>query len=208
MAVRYPSTTMAATDSKRVGAAPGQLTGLLRAWSEGDAGAAEKLLPIVYLELRRQAARQMRRERRGHTLRPTALVNEVYLRLNGAGVDWKNRAQFFGVAAQVMRRILVEHARRRGAAKRLGSRCRITLDEKVAIQQPRDIDVVALEEALQELAAVDPQKARMVELRFYGGLSLEETAEVTGVSASTVTREWRMARAWLFRRLSGRTSHH
>jgi RNA polymerase sigma factor (TIGR02999 family) len=192
---------MASPGSNRVGAAPGQLTALLRAWGEGDAAAADRLLPSVYAQLRRQAARQMRRERRGHTLRPTALVNEVYLRLNGAAVDWKSRAQFFGVAARVMRRILVEHARRRGAAKRLG---RVTLDETVAVRQLRDVDVVALEEALEELGSIDPQKARMVELRFYGGLSLEDTAAVTGVSASTVTREWRMARAWLFRRLTGR----
>jgi len=180
------------------------VTGLLQAWSEGDPEAAEKLIPLVYDELRRQATRHLRRERRNHTLRPTALVHEAYMRLVGQRqAVWKSRTQFFAVAAQMMRRVLVDHARRHRAAKRAGSLCRVTLDEGVASYEPRDLDLVALEDALTELAALDPGKARMVELRFFGGLNLEDAAEVLGVSAATVTREWRMARAWLYRRMQG-----
>jgi RNA polymerase sigma factor (TIGR02999 family) len=182
------------------------VTGLLRAWSQGDPGAAEKLVPLVYDDLRRRAARYLRRERREHTLRPTALVHETYLRLVGQDrVAWKSRAQFFGVAAQVMRRILVDHARERGAAKRAGGWCRVSLDEDIGAPA-RDFDLVELENALQELSALDPDKVRMVELRFFGGLTLDETAQVLRVSPSTLTREWRMTRAWLYRRLRrGRT---
>jgi RNA polymerase sigma factor (TIGR02999 family) len=181
--------------------ASADVTGLLRAWSRGDPEAQEKLVPLIYDELRQQARRHLRRERPDHTLRPTALVHEAYLRLVGqARITWKNRAQFFGVAAQVMRRILVDHARQRGAAKRAGGWYRVFLEEEPGAPA-RDHDLVALEEALQELSAQDPDKVRMVELRYFGGLSLEQTAEVLGVSASTVTREWRMTRAWLFRRL-------
>jgi RNA polymerase sigma factor (TIGR02999 family) len=177
------------------------VTGLLRAWSQGDPDAAEKLVPLVYADLKRRAARYLRGERREHTLRPTALVHETYLRLVGQDrVAWKSRAQFFGVAAQVMRRILVDHARERGAAKRAGGWCRVSLDEDIGAPS-RDLDLVELESALQELSALDPEKVRMVELRFFGGLNLEETAEVLRVSPSTVTREWRMTRAWLYRRL-------
>ena len=175
------------------------VTGLLRAWSRGDQDAAERLVPLVYDELRQQAGRFLRRERPDHTLRPTALVHEAYLRLVGQErITWKNRAQFFGVAAQLMRRILVDHARQRGAAKRAGDWCRVFLEEEPGAPA-RDIDLVALEEALQELSAQDPDKVRMVELRYFGGLSLEETAAALGISSSTVTREWRMARAWLRR---------
>jgi RNA polymerase sigma factor (TIGR02999 family) len=177
------------------------VTGLLRAWSQGDAGAAEKLVPLVYDELKRQAARYMRRERRDHTLRPTALVHEAYLRLVGQDrVAWKSRAQFFGVAAQVMRRVLVDHARQRGAAKRAGGWCRVSFDEDLGAPAP-DLDLVELEDALRELCALDPEKVRMVELRFFGGLGIDETAEMLEVSPSTVTREWRITRAWLYRRL-------
>jgi len=180
------------------------VTGLLRAWSHGEPGAAEKLVPLVYDELKRQAARYLRRERRDHTLRPTALVHEAYLRLFGQDrAAWKNRAQFFGVAAQVMRRILVDHARNRGAAKRAGGWRRVSLDDDMGAPA-RDLDLVELEDALVELATLDPDKVRMVELRFFGGLSLDETAEVLGVSPSTITREWRMTRAWLYRRLRRR----
>jgi RNA polymerase sigma factor (TIGR02999 family) len=185
--------------------APGQdITALLRAWSRGEQDAGDRLVPLVYDELRRQAARYLRRERRReHTLRPTALVHEAYVRLAGQRkADWKNRAQFFGVAANVMRRVLVDHARRHGAAKRAGSWCRVTLDEAVVAAAPPDLEILALERALQELETIDPGKARLVELRFYGGLDLEGTAAVLGVSVSTVTREWRLARAWLYRRLS------
>ncbi len=181
------------------------VTALLRAWSRGDADAGERLLPIVYGELRRQAARLLRRERRDHTLQPTALVHETYLRLvEQREADWKNRTQFFAVAAQAMRRILVDHARRHGARKRGGSWERIGLDEsRRAWPGQPDVDVLALEEALGELGALDPAKVRLVELRFFAGLNLEETAAVLGVSESTVSREWRLARAWLFRRLVG-----
>lgn len=181
------------------------VTALLRAWSRGDADAGERLLPIVYGELRRQAARLLRRERRDHTLQPTALVHETYLRLiEQHAADWKNRTQFFAVAATAMRRILVDHARRHGARKRGGSWDRISFDEtRRAWPGPPDVDILALEEALDELAVLDPAKVRMVELRFFAGLDLEETAAVLGVSESTVTRDWRLARAWLFRRLGG-----
>jgi RNA polymerase sigma factor (TIGR02999 family) len=182
------------------------VTGLLQAWGQGDRAAGERLIPLVYGELRRQAARRLRRERREHTLRPTDLVHEAYLRLAAQrDAVWHNRAQFYGVAAQVMRRVLVDHARRQGAAKREGSWCRVTLDERVAAAGARDLQVLALERALRELQTVDPAKARLVELRYFGGLSVEDAAEVMQVSASTVTREWRMAKAWLFRRLSGTT---
>jgi RNA polymerase sigma factor (TIGR02999 family) len=181
------------------------VTALLRAWSQGDAEAGERLLPIVYGELRRQAARLLRRERRDHTLQPTALVHETYLRLvEQKAADWRNRTQFFAVAARAMRRILVDHARRHGARKRGGSWDRITLDEsRRAWPGEPDVDVLALEDALGELATIDPAKVRLVELRFFAGLNLEETASVLGVSESTVSREWRLARAWLFRRLGG-----
>jgi RNA polymerase sigma factor (TIGR02999 family) len=168
-------------------------------------GGRRALLPIVYGELRRQAARLLRRERRDHTLQPTALVHETYLRLiEQRAADWKNRTQFFAVAATAMRRILVDHARRHGARKRGGSWDRISFDEtRRAWPGPPDVDILALEEALDELAVLDPAKVRMVELRFFAGLDLEETAAVLGVSESTVTRDWRLARAWLFRRLGG-----
>jgi RNA polymerase sigma factor (TIGR02999 family) len=181
------------------------VTALLRAWSQGDAEAGERLLPIVYGELRRQAARLLRRERRDHTLQPTALVHETYLRLvEQKAADWRNRTQFFAVAARAMRRILVDHARRHGARKRGGSWDRITLDEsRRAWPGEPSVDVLALEDALDELAVLDPDKVRLVELRFFAGLNLEETASVLGVSESTVSREWRLARAWLFRRLGG-----
>jgi len=184
------------------------VTALLRAWSQGDAEAGERLLPIVYGELRRQAARLLRRERRDHTLQPTALVHETYLRLvEQKAADWRNRTQFFAVAARAMRRILVDHARRHGARKRGGSWDRITLDEsRRAWPGEPDVDVLALEDALGELATIDPGKVRLVELRFFAGLNLEETASVLGVSESTVSREWRLTRAWLFRRLGGATA--
>jgi RNA polymerase sigma-70 factor, ECF subfamily len=177
------------------------VTALLRAWGQGDREAGERLMPFIYQELRRQAARSLRRERRDHTLPATAIVHETYLRLVGDGSPWVDRAHFFGVAARVMRQVLVDHARRRGAAKRGGSWSRVSV-EGMGVAPPAresELDVVVLDQALGELAALDPGKARVVELRFFGGLSLEETAETLGVSASTVTREWRMARAWLRR---------
>ena len=184
------------------GSSDEQLTELLRAWSGGSAQAAEKLLPLVYDQLRGLAARQLRAERSDHTLRPTALVHEVFLRLadqhEGA---LQNRVQFFALAAQAMRRILLDYARARHAAKRAGSRERVSLNEQPASDGGRDLDVIALNTALEELQAIDPEKVRLVELRFFAGLNVEEVAEVLKVSPSTVAREWRLAKAWLYRRL-------
>jgi RNA polymerase sigma factor (TIGR02999 family) len=183
------------------------LTQLLVAWGNGNAGAGEELLAAVYAELHAQAARAMRREAVDHTLQPTALVHEAYLRLiDQTRIQWKNRAQFFGVAAQLMRRILVDHARGRDAAKRGGGVAAITLEEvdAVAEQSAADaIDVLALHDAIERLAALDPDQARVVELRYFGGMSIEETAEVLDVSPATVKREWAVARAWLKRELDG-----
>ena len=179
------------------------ITQLLIDWSKGDSAALNKLTPLVYNELRRLAANYLRRERPNHTLQPTALVNEAYLKLvDQRNAKWQNRAQFFGVAAQLMRRILVDHARHHQAAKRGGSdqqRLSITSADKVA-KKP-EVDLLALHEALEELAVIDPQQSRVVELKFFGGLSIEETAEVLGIGHATVERDWKMARAWLRRRL-------
>lgn len=181
------------------------ITGLLRAWSAGDSEAGDKLIPLVYGELRRQAARYLSRERANHTLRPTALVNEAYLRLAGQHrVVWQDRAQFFAVAATVMRRLLVDHARQHGASKRGGCSCTVSLEdgERISVSGAPDLDIIALNEALVELSAVDPLRTRMIELRFFAGLTTEETAEALGVSATSVTRGWRLARAWLHHRLT------
>lgn len=179
------------------------ITQLLIDWSKGDQAALEKLMPLVYDELRRLASNYLRRERASHTLQPTALVNEAYLKLvDQRHAKWQNRAQFFGISAQLMRRILVDHARQHQAAKRGGSkqqRLSITSAERIA-KQP-EIDLLALNEALDELTIMDPQQAQIVELKFFGGLSIEETAEVLGVSHATVERDWKMARAWLRRQL-------
>jgi RNA polymerase sigma factor (TIGR02999 family) len=174
------------------------VTKLLLDWSEGDERALERLMPIVYADLHRQAARYLRRERVGHTLQTTALIHEAYLRLvNQRRVRWQNRAHFFAVAARLMRRILVDHARARGADKRGGSQVKVPLDEAIAAREERDVDLVALDEALTRLAALDERQERIVELRFFGGLSVEETAEVLSVSAATVKNDWGMAKAWL-----------
>lgn len=181
----------------------GEVTQWLIAGSAGDAQAFESLLPLVYEELHRQAVRFFRRERAGHTLQPTALVNEVYLRLiNQQEVSWQNRAQFFGIAAQMMRRILVSHARGREAQKRGGAAQHITLAEELASAPQRDVNLLALDDALTRLEMLDPDKSRMVELRFFSGLSVEETAEVMGVSPRTIDRQWQMAKAWLHREIS------
>jgi RNA polymerase sigma factor (TIGR02999 family) len=186
------------------------LTALLRAWSAGDPAAADTLIPVVYQELRRQAARYLARERRDHTLRPTALVNEAYLRLAGQRrVVWQDRAQFFAVAATVMRRLLVDYARQDGAFKRGRGIAVVSLEdgEQVSVLPAQDLDVLALNDALDELAAVDPMRARLIELRFFAGLTTEEAADTLGVSSATVTRSWRLARAWLHQRLtSGRAN--
>ncbi len=179
------------------------ITRWLLDWSEGDREALEKLLPQVYDELHRQAASYMRRERREHTLQPTALVHEAYLRLIDQGrVRWRNRAQFLGVAAQMMRRILVDHARARQLAKRGGGAPRVSLDEQLVAATGRHPHLVELDQALAALDAVDPRLARVVELRIFGGLTIEETAEVLSVSPGTVINCYRLARAWLYRELS------
>jgi RNA polymerase sigma factor (TIGR02999 family) len=178
------------------------VTALLRAWSDGDRAALEELVPIVYRELHRQAERYMRGQSPGHTLQATALVNEAYLRLvSRESVDWKNRAHFFGVAAKAMRSILVDHARARGASKRGGGADQVTLaaaDEAGG----QEVEVLELDEVLQQLAELDSRKAALVELRWFGGLSIEEAAEVLAVSSATAKREWRTARAWLRRELT------
>ena len=181
------------------------LTGLLRAWSDGDAAAADQLIPAVYEELRRQASRYLARERSDHTLQPTALVNEAYLRLaEQRRVRWQDRGQFFALAATVMRRLLVDHARQHGASKR-GASCTIAIGDGdvLAFAPSPDLDVLALNDALTELAEIDPMRMRLIELRFFGGLTTEEAAEALGVSTATVTRGWRLARAWLHARLTG-----
>lgn len=162
-------------------------------------------MPMVYGELHRLARRYLRRERSDHTLQSTALVHEAYLRLvDQKGVQWQNRAHFFAVAAQMIRRILVDHARTHNAEKRGGGACKLALDEAIAVPQRRDLNLVALDEAIDGLAAIDPQQGRIVELRFFGGLSIEETAEVLSISPATVKRDWAVAKAWLYRDLSGR----
>lgn len=175
------------------------VTALLQAWSEGDADAGRRLVPLVYGELRRRAAGYLRRERPGHTLQPTALVHETYLKLVGHPGPWRNRSQFFGVASNLMRRILVDHARRRRAAKR--DAIHVVLDEAVQPAAEHEVDLVRLDEALSALSALDARQGRVVELRYFGGLTLEEAAEVLGVSTATVKRDWTVARAWLFDRL-------
>jgi RNA polymerase sigma-70 factor (ECF subfamily) len=180
-----------------------EITRLLLAWQEGDQAALDRLIPLVHAELYRRAKRYMGRERRGHTLQTTALIHEVYLRLVDAQqVRWQNRAHFFAIAARLMRRILVDHARERRYQKRGGEARRVTLDEGLVVSPERDYDLVALDDALSALGEVDLRKSRVVELRFFGGLSVEETAEALEVSPETVRRDWRLARSWLLRRLS------
>jgi RNA polymerase sigma factor (TIGR02999 family) len=180
-----------------------RVTDLLQAWGGGDTAALDRLIPIVYEELRRQAERLLRTESPGHTLQTTALVHEAYLRLvDQHQAHWQNRSQFFGVAAQLMRRILVDHARARGAAKRGGSAVQVKLDETAIATSGSDVDLLALDYALTKLSQLDPLQARVVELRYFTGLGIEETAEALRVSPATVKREWAMARAWLKRELS------
>lgn len=179
-----------------------QVTQLLIRWSHGDKAACEKLFPLVYDELRRLARRFLAKERPDHTLQSTALVHEAYLRLMGRGsLHADNRLQFFAVAAQLMRRVLVDHARMRDAGKRGGKCLTITLSEAVALPKQRELDVMALDSALNELSRVDPQQAQIVEMRFFAGLSIEETSQALRVSPATVKRDWAMARAWLYREM-------
>jgi RNA polymerase sigma-70 factor, ECF subfamily len=180
----------------------GNVTLLLERWSGGDESALSELMPIVYGELRRLAGAYLRREGPGHTLQPTALVNEAYLKLvDQQRARWQNRAQFFGVAARLMRRILIDHARARRAAKRGGGPHSFHLSLDALAADAPEADLLAVHEALERLAAIDPQQGRIVELRFFGGLSIEETAEVLGVGHATVERDWKVARAWLRREL-------
>jgi len=178
------------------------VTQLLLEWSNGDQSALDKLVPVVDRELRRLAHHYMSRERAGHTLQTTALVNEAFVRLvNRKSVQWQNRAHFFGIAAQLMRTILVDHARSHACAKRGGGAGKLELDEALAVSQQKAAEVIALDDALNELALIDPQQSRIVELRFFGGLTVEEAAEVLHVSPATIKREWSSAKAWLYREL-------
>ncbi|HKR60729.1 MAG TPA: sigma-70 family RNA polymerase sigma factor [Pyrinomonadaceae bacterium] len=186
---------------------PQEVTQLLVAWGNGDRAARDELMPLVYDELRRLAHRYMGRERPDHTLQTSALVNEAFIRLiDQKDVRWQNRAHFFGIAAQMMRRILVDHARKRGFAKRGGDQHAVPLEEVMIVSPQRAAEVVALDDALNSLAELDPRKSQIIELRFFGGLSIEETAEVLGVSPGTVMRDWTFARAWLRREITGQRS--
>lgn len=179
------------------------VTRLLRDWGNGDQSAADQLMPLVYDELRRLAHRYIRREKPGHTLQTSALVNEAYVRLvDQSNIQWESRSHFFGIAACLMRRILVDQARRRNFAKRGGGTIRVSLNEGTAIAQEQSASVIALDDALKTLEQMDPRKSRIVELRFFGGMSIEETAEALKVSPGTVMREWTFARAWLRKEMS------
>ena len=182
-----------------------EITRLLHAWREGDEGALERLAPLVYGELRKMAHGYMRGERDGATFQATALVNEAYLRVVDAGtIDWQDRAHFFAVSAQMMRRILVDAARARGRAKRGGAAAKLSLDEIPDPASGRGDDLVAIDDALNELTKLDARKAKVIELRFFGGLSVEETAEVLKISPQSVMRDWRLSRSWLMRELTRR----
>ena len=182
---------------------PNEVTQLLVAWTNGDQAARDQLISVVYEELHRLARRYMRRESPGHTLQTSALVNEAFLRLvDQRNVRWQNRSHFFAIAAQMMRRILVDYARSRSYAKRGGGARALTLDEELIVSDERSDEVVAVHEALEELAKFDARKSQIVELRFFGGLSIDETAEVLGVSPGTVMSDWTMAKAWLRREIS------
>lgn len=180
------------------------ITHLLKEWSDGDRQALDELTPLVYDELRQQATRYLRKERPNHSLQATALINEAFLRLiDVKDVEWQNRAHFFAIAANLMRRILVDHARRRDAEKRGGSQIRLTLDETLALAEEPEVDLLAIDEALDRLAVIDQQQARVVELRFFSGLTVDETATALGISPKTVKRDWSVARAWLRREIGG-----
>jgi RNA polymerase sigma factor (TIGR02999 family) len=179
------------------------VTGLLKAWSRGDLEARNELVPLVYAELRRRAHAYLRGERAGHTLQPTALVHEAFMRLMGQDrIAWQNRAHFFALAAQMMRRILVDHARERQTARRPEAGIRVRLDDGIGAAQPRECEIIALDQVLDELSEIDPRQGGIVELRYFGGMSEQEVADVLSISRATVTREWRVARAWLYHRLT------
>lgn len=180
--------------------APSELTHLLLDWGKGDKDALDKLMPLVYDELRSLARRYLSRESAGHTLQTTALVNEAYLRLiDQSRVQWQNRAHFFAISAQMMRRILVDHARKQHYAKRGGGAVRLSLDDVAMLSKEKAAELVALDEALEKLAEMDSRRSRVVELRFFGGLNNEEIASVLGISANTVMRDWNLAKAWLYK---------
>jgi len=181
-----------------------EITHLLKAWREGQAGASDQLMPLVYDELHRLARSYMVRERPDHTLQATALVNEAYVRLVDASASFQDRAHFYGMCAQLMRRILVDWARSRGASKRGGEWRPMQLDEALVVSPETEIDLVGLDDALNALETLDPRKSRVVELRFFGGLSVEETAAILNVSAETVMRDWKLAKSWLRREVAGR----
>lgn len=180
------------------------ITEVLERWSNGEQSALDELVPLIYKELRRLAGNYIRRERHDHTLQPTALINEVFVRLiDQDDIKWQNRAHFFGIAARLMRRILVDHARNQQAAKRGGGQYSLSLSRADRIASQPSVDLLAVHLALQELEELDPQQSRVVELRFFGGLTIEETAEVMGLGHATVEREWKMARSWLRHELGG-----
>ena len=186
-------------------ASPHEVTKLLIDWSNGDQNALDRLTPLVYAELHRLAHFYMGRERPGHTLQTTALVNEAYLQVvEQKGLHWQNRAHSFGIAARLMRHILVDYARERNSAKRGGGARRLSLDDVAELSEEKASEVVSLDDALNTLAEVDPQQSRIVELRFFAGLTVEETAEVLGISPATVKRDWAMAKAWLYHEIGGR----
>jgi RNA polymerase sigma-70 factor, ECF subfamily len=199
VAPAQPPYTGHVPDTRAPRLSSGEVTRLIEAWRAGDEAARDQLIPVVYGELRRRAAGQLRREGREHTLRPTDLVHETYLRLVAQNPAWQNREHLFAVASRLMRRILVDHARRRAARKRGG--IRVTLVEDMARAPAVEPDLLDLEKALEELTALDERQASLVELRFYGGLRIEEAASVLGVSLATANRDWALAKAWLYRRL-------
>jgi RNA polymerase sigma-70 factor, ECF subfamily len=187
---------------------PHQITQLLAEWSDGNQSALDELYPLVYQELRRLARRYMSRERKGHTLQTTALINEAYVRLvDQRNVHWANRSHFFAISAQIMRRILIDHARRHAYAKRGGGAQQVSLEEAATVLPDQPEDLIRLDEALKSLAEMDPRRSQVVELRYFGGLNNEEIAGVLNVSENTVTRDWNMARAWLYQQLAGSASN-
>ena len=189
-------------------ASPNEITEQLIAWSKGDEAALEQLIPAVYQELRRMADHYLRGEDSGHSLQPTALVHEAYLRLiDQTKVEWQNRAHFFGVAAQMMRRILIDHAKAKHRLKRGGTAVKVMLDENLNFTQERASELLALDDALQSLARMDERKSRIVELRYFGGLTVEDTAQVLGISDKTVMRDWNLAKAWLYRELTSNSAN-
>jgi RNA polymerase sigma factor (TIGR02999 family) len=184
------------------------VTTLLLEWSSGSREALDQLTPLVYSKLRQLASRELRRERPGHTLQSTDLVHEAYLKLVDQGrAQWRNREHFFAMASHLIRRILVSYARSRNSAKRGGGKIQLVLDESIALPESKDLNLVALDDALEILSQMDPQQARIIELRFFGGVSIEGTARILGISPATVNRDWKLARVWLYRELSRNTAH-